>query len=558
VLSIEPYEDEWLIVGTDVNGRIRWCRLKESTRDKPRWRVLESFPAGPREQTIAYQDGTFGILVARTNQTAPLYRNLTLYTIAPEGTVYSYRLLVNESVPPTSFAPLTGTVAKEGDAWIVGYRWVDFEQREHLKLWRAGRKTESILVENASGQSAPALVSGSTHNLLLVRQRRSGSPYNWDDLYAYVFARGTFDSAAQPPALLSWSDPWQATPTAVSGAHGVFAAWFENDSRLVTRFLDADGTATTPAAISSPAWQARAAAVARNGDTFIVAWQEVARGSANDQKVLIARFDGRGNPLDTEPLVLQRLATGSNTGVSIASEGDGFRVAWVGRMLPDAFGRDADQVVFTTHIPARGESIGEPEPLVPGKAADLATRPLVVSNGNDAIVLFTQGGEIAEMHYAGGAAVKNFPSLLGVAATTVAAAANNDELLLATVRSSADGKTHCTWAQRLSFGGVKLAPAVELECNAAFPSHTSVVWDRNRWWITSSTSPASVHALHADGTVAGLTEIFPATTQPRLPSFFASAEGTSAVYVRSDASTDFIERAFLRTFPRPKARAARP
>jgi len=559
ILSIVPYEDEWLILGTDSNRRLRWCRLKESARDKPLWRVIEPF-TGSYNQTVVHADGHFGVLVARTSLTAPHYRNLTLYVITPEGAIRPYSLLTNERVQPLAPYERTpaGTVAKEGDSWIVAYRWADFDQREEMRVWRVGKKIESSVIEAGAVQTWPALLSGPTHNLLLVRQSRPELPYGWDDLYGYVFARGTFVPPSTPPALLSWSPPLQTSPTAVGGAHGVLGAWIENDGRLMVRLLGAD--ATTPIAVSSSAWDAQAPAVARNGDTFIVGWQEWSRiPYSKEQRVLIARFDGHGNPIDAEPLVLQRLPDAANTvGMSVAAEGDGFRLAWIGRVLPDAFGRDADQVVFTTHVGARANEFANPEPLRPSGGDSSPSQPFVVSNGNDAIVLWAQADEVAAKSYTGGVEERNFASLLGLEAIPVAAAANGNELLLAWVRSSADGKTHCTWAQRLSFTGVKLAPAEQLECTAAFPAHTSVVWDRNRWRVTSTQSPSYVHELRADGTVAGLAEIFPPNASPRLVHLFANDDATAAVYVRSDAQTEFVDRAFLRTFPRPRARSVRP
>jgi hypothetical protein len=138
----------------------------------------------------------------------------------------------------------------------------------------------------------------------------------------------------------------------------------------------------------------------------------------------------------------------------------------------------------------------------------------------------------------------------------VAAAAHGDEILLATVRSS-DDRTFCTEAQRLSFRGVELAPAVTLECGSAFPVGISVARNGSQWWVASPASPGSVHELNADGTLAGTERIFPDGMNPQQIQFFATAGGPSAVYVRSDAETGFIERAFLRTLERRKARSIR-
>lgn len=589
-ITAVPYgEDEWLLV-SPRDGGIVWYRISEANRSNPRSLVADVVVnrSSQWRQTIATADGEFAILtedVASTGVSSQYRRTLTLRVIRPDGTSNLHTLIAGETLSnpvTTPVYPATAALSKDGDTWLVAFSWWDTTGANELRLWRVASqatltKHDSYVDRRDKGAMAPVLVSGLTHNLLLFSK-----PTNFDDRtaparHAHAWGRGSGLPAGDSAKLFMPAAPRQSEPGTAAGPAGIMAVWSENETDSYARFFAADGTGGEPVRLTSPFFAGRRPVVARNGDTFAVAWLEWRQRpdwahSYDRQRVLVRRFDARGNALDAEPLVLWDRTSQSNMpdtpGLAIGAETDGFRVAWHGRSLEALANRDQpEQTIYTTHIGSSGTRFAEPGAITPNYVR--AAEPAIVSDGADSLLIYKQGVsgtfdwyqqstvDLYAQRYIDG--VARGATIRLTRGSKFAAAAHTGELLLANARF--EGQGYCTDAQRFSFTGAALSPVVTLDCRSGgdiAAARPSVVWDNGHWWVAPAAPElAYVHRLNADGTPREPVRFFDEETPSLATSLVATGRNPSAVYVRVDPALAMVERAFLRTFPRPRTRAVR-
>ncbi|MGZ8708668.1 MAG: hypothetical protein ACXW28_00460 [Thermoanaerobaculia bacterium] len=565
-LAVTPDGSSWLILAGHGNGGVELIRIDEINRQNPTVQnyeppnrvsagLVRHVGAAGSEMAVLWERHQFASarrfdrsLILRTfhNGTSSLHTLISKETLEVQSSVTSYG---------------TASLAKDGDSWLVAFSWFDATGQQALRLWRVGSSTtETTLARHAhrgdEGAMTPWLAVG-TRNLLFYQLPRDFSSTHAHDLYVKAFDRGGIATNEHPSILLASSRPPQSTPRAITGPHGVVAVWREGDTRgnIMLRFVTAG---TPPAAISTPSWDARQPVLARNGDTYLVAWQEVRYDAglyAERHRVMMRRFDASGIAIDAEPLVLAAYQVrGSIWPVFAAVETDGFRLAWSGRSS-----KDVDTVVYTTRIDARGATFAPPEALTVSFRS--SSTIAVVSEGDRSAVVWSEDGLIPTIHsrvFRNG--IEQRGSLtLGSGMWLSSAAAANGELLVAAVLFRSDLRTYCTSAQRFSFTGSALAEAVPFDCIASHQAgNVDIVWDAGRWWVKTAASARQVHELDAEGRLARTVVYAPTGVEPLWMSLLATGHGPSLAYVRNESEADWIDRAFLRTFPRPKARAVRP
>lgn len=574
IVSFVPYGDgEWLLLGNRERGTV-WHRISEPNRAIPQTRLVEyaTMTSSEWKQHIASADGQYAVLTEDVSQATNSYqRVLTLRVILPDGSSVRHTLIDKENLGSPRFTPAypsTASLAKDGEAWLVAYSWWDATGQQQLRLWRVtDRATETKLDSmqqfRPPGAYAPHLISGATSNLLLFLKPRDGSGLTYDR-YAWAWDRGTTPAPAQTPRLFAAGLPVQTTPSAVAGPDGLLAVWREGDAPApaMLRVLDGKWAGSAPLRLSSPLFDAQSPVIARNGNTFAAAWVEVRHDQwhvENLQRIVVQRFDGRGTPLDAEPLVIVSTPSLPDTSrVAIGADADGFRLAWHGRSLQNLSTHvKASQTVYTTRIGASGNQFPTPVELAPPYL--IASAPVIVSHGADSLVLWKEGNdEIHGRRYTNGAPARPGNTMV-TRGVTFAATAGEGELLIATVRTGQE--RICTDAQRFSFDGVALAPAASVACVEGYPTQAtqpSTAWDAGRWWVAPSTPAFThVHELTADGTPSAAYRYFADDTNPFLVSLVATGTRPSAVYIRADATAQMAQRAFLRTFPWPRSRAVR-
>jgi hypothetical protein len=539
VRSFVPWgDDEWLILASASGGYV-WYRISEAKRDTPQ-KLLVSVP-----QSFVYIEnggGEFALLYEVTPQDNPNDRVLTLRVIRPNGSTTTQALLRTDVRVRQQGASYEAALARDGQAWLVACT-LPLLSRE-LRVWRVADSAIEMLHTPGGSYAYPTLVSGTTQNLLIHQTATQANVYVWP--------RGTTIAPNAAPQVLTVGVPSQTMPHAVATPTGVFTVWREK----LTGMMRVLGV-TEPVLLSAPGVDVREPRVARNGDTYAVAWIE---GSAT-LRVRLRRFDAQGNPLDTQPLLLDQIVTFLSTlRVAIAPEGGGFRVAW--HNLPLANVPSPQPTIYTTHVDARRDDFDDPEALTPLNVA--ASDPVILTKGNDTVLLFRQmsfaePAGIFMRHYTNGVAPRG-PNRRLTDGDTFDAAVGNGEILIAT--SHATSKTeHCTDAQRFSFDGAMLAPAVSLGCAGTYEFSVpppSVIADGDRWWVApASKNKTHLYEVNGDGTLGDSIRFFPRDTFVSSVSFFPTENGPAAVYSRSDPSAEMTERAFLRTFPWPRKRAVR-
>ncbi|HEX6085458.1 MAG TPA: hypothetical protein VF266_13095 [Thermoanaerobaculia bacterium] len=555
--SVVPYgDDEWLILGNVQRGTV-WYRISEAKRDTPQSmtvdRGISGAPITDSLRTVACANGEYAVL---TEEIAPLQssryeRTLALRVIRADGSTARYALLEKESLI-TARSPRAGTasLARDGDAWLVAHSWWDSTTLQQLRLWRiadgqpSDTKLDPYFHPRDMGVYGPQLRSGTTHNLLLSRRGRADSPFDYD-YYVRTWERDTTPSPSQEPRLFATSVPPQATPSVLSN----FAVWREGDQRGAAMLRVGNGA---PRRLSSLPYDAQSPVLARNGDTFAAAWVEVLYDQDHDaivQRIVMQRFDPQGNAIDAEPLIVDSSTSQPDTyRVAIGADADGFRVAWHGRStVPLSTNVRPTQTIYTTHV---GATIGKPEELVPPYIR--AYDPMVIAHGAETLLLWREVEEIHGRRYTNGTQARP-GSVVLTRGARYSAAARDGEVLIATVHT--EQQRVCTDAQRFSFAGVALAPAVTVACtDGRLPvqSQYFATWDNGRWWIAHATD---VHELSAEGTPLAAHRYF--AEVPFQLSLVATGKAPSAVYVRPDASAHMTERAFLRLFPWPRRRAVR-
>ena len=564
VLGVLPDGEDWLILFRPFGASgVRWYRVSGVTGGVIGSRFVTRLPAAT--YTIASRGLQFGVLSEERNGST---RTLRFVVLGQDGAETSVVTLLSDSAqpPPTVSAPPSGEawVVPDVDAWLVAFSWYGpMDGRHEMRVYRVtdSRFTEMRLPVarqmSDGGWLAPMLAVG-VRNLLLFHRLRdfSESPHG-HDLVAYTFDRGTLPRESDGPVFLSEGRPMQGAPAAEGGPRGTLAAWREGDTRgdILVRFFPTYGAPGAAARISD-ALDARNPVVKRNGETFLVAWVDIMyneRLFTERSRVLVRRFDTDGMALDPEPLVVYG---GRHGDVSVAAEGDGFRLAWTGG--PST----SDTRVRSMRIPARGAIEDEPELDSFTEPYVRAGSPAVAGDGHESIVLWIEQplnrAELRGRRILSDGRTRA-TAMLELTETFVAAA-RPGELIVAFTTSPDATQTRCVQARRYSFAGQPLAPAETLHCKSGIRA-SSVVWDGERWLVaiveSSGAALRDVWTLDAEGRVTGTIEALPPELGASAPRLFVTQNGAAAVYVRPGEG-DWIPRGYMRSLQPPsKRRAAR-
>ena len=176
-----------------------------------------------------------------------------------------------------------------------------------------------IAVESATSETAttPAVgFDGATYTLAWSR----GSTYPDVYLVRLVPGRGLL----MPVNLLAGGDGQQYGPTVAAGNGHTLIAWFDN-GRIVETVLDGDGAPVGPRPSAALAVNGETKpAVASNGNGFMVAWLDTR--DAPDQ-VYAAFLDGNAAPLASAAVALSNDWRGVLS-LAVASDGAGYLAAW--------------------------------------------------------------------------------------------------------------------------------------------------------------------------------------------------------------------------------------
>ena len=573
VLHHEPYgDDEWLIVGAH-SDRIVWYRLSEKNRATPLqadFHSTRSAGASGFFRTIQSDHGELAVLSeALWRSPSSDSRALLFRVIRPDGASWEWELLAKSKHRGYQGAPGSrASLMKDGNGWLVAFAWsrvtTDFSQ-ERVRLWRVeGRATETSLPSLQQGTEqteAPLLVKGASRNLLLYQRLRTApTGYSYDP-YLYVWSRGS--DPVDPPVLMVRGLPSQAGAAGVAADRGIFAAWREGDDRgdVMVRITRGSRTSDAPVRLSSPSRDAQLPVVARNGNTIAVAWIEVL---PTKHWVLVRRFDSLGGAVDPEPIVVMETRAMPNTfRIAIGAEDGGFRLAWHGRAEQTFPGSTGPlQTVYTLHLDARDMQFEEPEAVTP--VSIHASEPVIVSDSTQSLLLWTEARgssqEIRAQRYVAGLANGNSFRIPSDARPFTAAARENEVLLLTLREDPQRGR--CTDAQRFSFTGAALAPAITIDCFTGYKSPAwtaSVVWEPQRWWAKtwSSGALASVRELDENGTPVGVAWSFAENDRPHSVALIPTKDGLAALIVKPDATQGLTPRAFVRLPHQTRSRRVR-
>jgi hypothetical protein len=186
-------------------------------------------------------------------------------------------------------------------------------------------------------QTAPAVAFDGTHYLVVWEDyRRHADGTQWTNLYGARLTR-TGEVVEPEPFLISSAPSRQGAPSVAFNGTNFLVAW--EDMRGAQRYdvyaarvspqgalLDPDGIPVAAAASDQ-----RDPSVASDGDGFLVAWHHE-RNSADDaippsHDIHAARIDSNGVVLDPGALTVSS-ASGAQTRPSVAFDGTNYLVAW--------------------------------------------------------------------------------------------------------------------------------------------------------------------------------------------------------------------------------------
>jgi hypothetical protein len=577
-LKAVPVGDDWVILGQRNQGAV-WYRISEAKRDTPMKLVMDEFPSLTFTRTIANAGADFAI--AYEDITSPATgrynRSLVLRTIDANGATSKFTLLSETSMAlPKELAHAELAVVRDGNAWIVAYPYFNGIDTTELRMYRVSasgveQQTRPVAFNSGSRRSLfqPFLVAGTTHNALLFLRPATFGDRVAATMHAYVWGRGSLIPSASEAGFVAAQAPYQSEASAVQGPNGTMSVWLDRSTEAYARFFAPGGEALEPVRLTSPLFAGRKPVVARNGETFAVAWLEwrLREYDYDRLRVLMLRFDANGVRLDDEPVVIFDRTSAANMpdtpGLAIGAETDGFRIAFHARSLEVLANHQTPAVsVFTTHVPARGSTFAEPTPVTPSYLR--ATEPMVISDGAESLVIWKQGAanppemlDVYAQRFVDG--IARGGTLRLTRGSRLAAAAHGGELLL--VFSEASPARFCTNAQRFAFNGTTLAAPVTLDCVDSYEfsvANPSAVWDNGSWWVSAVARQLThVHQLNADGTPRQTWRFFSDDLPSEETRLVATGKNPSAVSIHVDPDENLVERAFLRTFPWPKGRAAR-
>ena len=567
VRGVLPDGEDWLVVtiAATVPG-ITWYRVQTSTG-----KVVGQRTVIGRASQLAGDGTSFALLAEEMSNVIRTYsRRLTLTIVDRLGNTTTHVLHEDiVTIQEGQSAPPYGEKALVPDngGWLAVWTRHDSSGAQELRTYRvAGRTTESTLAQHypASRQDyglmAPLLVTGPTRNLLVYQRPRETNRSGGQRVFVTTFDRGALPDSSRPQQHLSYSIPPQAAPSAASGPHGTLAAWQENvaPETLRVRFFPTSGPAPEPLEMTAGARSMLWPLVVRNGETFLVAWQELSldeRGDAERYRIVVRRFDAHGVPVDAAPLTLFQEPRRGGTALVAGAEGDGFRLAWIGgTSFDNGFLRTRSRV-HTLRIGASGNESAKPDILtaehVPVQTVDF------VSDGDDSLLLWLERPgettfETRGLRYTKGVAART--SELISSTSFAGAAAGNGQFLLSSI--VADGSGQCVEARRYTFAGQPLGPAQTVTCSPKVESLTTT-WSGDRWWIATASADAPltrVWKVDANGIPSGAVELMRPELHATAPFLFATERGPSLVYVRPDENS--IDRAFMRAVEAASRRRA--
>jgi len=413
------------------------------------------------------------------------------------------------------------TAATAGGTAIHSYRIFD------------GRLDGRFIVDPLAGGGAAAATTGE-RNLLSWVDGCDGGPQC--RMVYTTFARGG-TPLEQEPVTLSASPVRQLEPDAAYGDGSMLAVWRDAGipspirGRLTTntsaRMIDIAPGGTLPR-------------VAFAGRTYGVVWYE-----ADDEQLLLRRFDNAGNAIDATPVVLSRREDARE--FEIVPRGNVLQVAWLG---PAA-------AIRTAAIPPTGTV--PPSVLVNGGTVDpKRQRMILTSFGDAATIVWTESTKVRNEPLITWRAVRvTGTNTIGpvidltrtaedpaTGADAFAAALSDKALLLLLPTSLKDGG--CLSTHTFSPDGtVTLRLRETLTCTetGGLPK-ASLTWDGTQWW--AAIQNRTIQSIAADGTFGTRWEVAAAETSPSIASVVRAPNGIAVIYIRGDFTFAGSRRAFFR------------
>ncbi|MCA9577598.1 MAG: hypothetical protein KC668_19310 [Myxococcales bacterium] len=309
-------------------------------------------------------------------------------------------------------------VASNGAGYLVA--WVD-SRAWGFRIYGARVSLNGILQDDAglaltpyeTWASAPAIASDGT-DYLVVWEEGMIAPET-----RILGTRVTHAGVVLDPDSIVISDAaeHQGAPSVASNGAGYLVVWQDerngSDQDIFGARVTVGGVVEDPFGFviaTAPRWQG-APAVASNGDDYLVAWAD---HRANDGDVYAARVSSLGVVLDTSSFAISTAAS-SPDGVSVASDGTDYYVAWTDRRAGSSW------EVYGTPVTSNGV-VQDPAGLLVSHASVVPGATSVTSDGTHYFVAWSQESGGTGGTY--GARVSSAGTLLDSPGVLISAAAS--------------------------------------------------------------------------------------------------------------------------------------
>ncbi|HYR28439.1 MAG TPA: hypothetical protein VEU30_08235 [Thermoanaerobaculia bacterium] len=411
-----------------------------------------------------------------------------------------------------------------------------------------GRVDGPFIVDPLADGSPSAATTGERNLLSWVDGCRGGPQCR---MVYTTFARGG-TPLEQEPVMLSASPARQLEPDAAYGDGSMLAVWREAAVPAPIRGRLTTNTTARMIEVSPGGTLPR---VAFADGSYGVVWYE-----ADDELLLLRRFDNAGNAIDANPVILSRREDARE--YEIVPRGNVLQVAWLG---PAAS-------IRTVAVPATG-AVPQSVLVTGGTVDPKRQRMILTSSGDAATIVWTESTKVRnEPVITWRASRITGTNTIGpvidltrtaedpaIGADAFAAALSDKALLLLLPTSLKDGG--CLSTHTFSPDGtITLRLRETLTCSetGGLPK-ASLMWDGTQWWAT--VQDRYIQSIATDGTFGTAWEVADAATNPAIASVVRVPNGIAVIYLRNDFTYAGSRRAFVRVLgeqpPPGKGRAVR-
>ena len=243
----------------------------------------------------------------------------------------------------------------------------------------------------ASDQISPAVATDGTNYLVVWEDYRNAATTGADIYGARITADGTVQDANGIPISTAASD--QLTP-AVAGSGGAYLVVWQDGRNLANSGTDIYGSRVSRAgavldASGIPICTANAAqysaAVAFNGNHFLVVWSDERNMAVSGVDIYGTRVGTAGAVLDSPNLAISQ-APGDAVFPAVASAGSDFLVVWEDGRNSATTGDD----IYGARVTGPGV-VSDPSGLAIAVAPDFQVAPAVAASGTNYVVVWQDG-----------------------------------------------------------------------------------------------------------------------------------------------------------------------